>query len=217
MSRIRVFLVDDHRLFRNGLLLLLGTEPDILVVGEAANGEEFLDELEKASPDVVLMDIEMPVMDGITATEAAVMKFPGLKVLTLSMYGDENYFYRMIDAGAKGFILKDSDIEEVTKAIRAVHSGATYFNQDILYQVVKNIREVRKETVHPITLSPRESEVIKAICQGLSNHEIATKLNISRRTVEKHRASLLIKTQTKNAASLVMFAIENNLIEPSCD
>jgi DNA-binding NarL/FixJ family response regulator len=212
MKKIRVFLVDDHRLFRNGLVLLLGGEPDITVVGEAANGREFIDRLEEPVPDIVLMDIDMPVMDGVAATEEACSRHPELKILTLTMYGDENYYYRMIDAGARGFILKDSDIQEVTRAIRSVHSGGTYFSQEILYHVIRSIREVEKQKDPPLSLSPRELDVLREICCGSSNQEIAGSLHISKRTVEKHRANLLLKTQSRNSASLVMYAVHNNLI-----
>lgn len=212
MKKIKVFLVDDHKLFRNGLVLLLGGEKDIEVVGEAANGREFIDSLAEEVPDVVLMDIDMPLMDGVSATAKACSEHPELKVLTLTMYGDENYYYRMIDAGAKGFILKDSDIEEVIRAIRSVHGGGTYFSEEILYDVIRNIGGVGKQNGPSISLSPRELDVLREICRGLSNQEIAGRLDISKRTVEKHRASLLLKTQSRNSASLVMYAIQNNLI-----
>jgi DNA-binding NarL/FixJ family response regulator len=212
MKKIRVFLVDDHKLFRNGLNLLLEGEPDFEVAGEAANGREFMDLLDRTVPDVVLMDIEMPLMDGVAATQEACSRYPGLKVLTLTMYGDENYYHRMIDAGARGFILKDSDMEEVTRAIRSVHAGGTYFSQEILYHVIRNIRDVEKQKEPPPCLSPREYDVLQGICLGSSNQEIADNLHISKRTVEKHRASLLLKTQSRNSASLVMYAVKNNLI-----
>jgi DNA-binding NarL/FixJ family response regulator len=118
----------------------------------------------------------------------------------------------MIDAGARGFILKDSDIQEVTRAIRSVHSGGTYFSQEILYHVIRSIREVEKQKDPPLSLSPRELDVLREICCGSSNQEIAGSLHISKRTVEKHRANLLLKTQSRNSASLVMYAVHNNLI-----
>jgi DNA-binding NarL/FixJ family response regulator len=154
----------------------------------------------------------MPLMNGIEATREACSRHRGLKVLTLSMYGDENYYYRMIEAGARGFILKDSDIEEVTRAIRSVQAGGTYFSQDILYHVIRNIRDVEKPKDPVPSLSPREQDVLQEICRGLSNQEIADTLHISKRTVEKHRASLLLKTQSRNSASLVMYAVHHRLI-----
>lgn len=213
MKKIKVFLVDDHKLFRNGLSLLMESEKNIIITGEAENGKDFLESIEQEQPDVVLMDIEMPVMDGFQATEVACQKYPDIKVISLTMFGEEHYYLKMIEAGAKGFILKNSDIEEVIKAIKTVYSGGTYFSQEILYNMVKNIQDVRKETGPSVGLSSRENEILELICKGFSNIEIASELNISKRTVEKHRSNILEKTQTHNTASLVMYAIENKLVK----
>ncbi len=212
MKKIKVFLVDDHKLFRNGLSLLLEGEKDIIVSGEAENGKQFCEAILDEVPDVVLMDIEMPEMDGFDTTELTCGKYPDIKVIALTMFGEEQYYLKMIEAGAKGFLLKNSDIEEVIKAIKTVYEGGTYFSQEILYNMVKNIKEVRKEAGPPVLLSVREQEILDLICKGFSNTEIASELNISKRTVEKHRSNILIKTQTYNTASLVMFAVENKLI-----
>ncbi|MBL7111414.1 MAG: response regulator transcription factor [Bacteroidales bacterium] len=213
MKRIKVFLVDDHKLFRNGLSLLMENEKDIVVTGEAENGKQFCEYLDHEQPDVVLMDIEMPEMDGFEATQTACVRYPDLKVITLTMFGEEHYYLKMIEAGAKGFILKNSDIDEVIKAIKTVFNGGTYFSQEILYNVVKNIQDVKKEIDTSVRLSGREKEILKLICTGNSNIEIASELNISRRTVEKHRSNILNKTNTHNTASLVMYAVENKLIK----
>jgi DNA-binding NarL/FixJ family response regulator len=213
MKKIKVFLVDDHKLFRNGLSILMENEKNIQVTGEAEDGRQFLKHIEKVQPDIVLMDIEMPVMDGFQATEMACNKYPGLKVICLTMFGEEHYYLKMIEAGAKGFILKNSDIDEVIKAIKTVYNGGTYFSQEILYNVVKNIQDVRKDSESAIHLSFRENEILELICRGFSNTEIAEELHISKRTVEKHRANILDKTQTHNTASLVMYAVENKLIK----
>ena len=213
MKKIKVFLVDDHQLFRNGLSLLMESEKNIIITGEAENGKEFLEAIEQEQPDVVLMDIEMPVMDGFQATETVCNKYPDIQVISLTMFGEEHYYLKMIEAGAKGFILKNSDIGEVIKAIKTVHNGGTYFSQEILYNMVKNIQEVRKDTGLSVRLSSRENEILELICKGFSNIEIASELNISKRTVEKHRSNILEKTQTHNTASLVMYAIENKLVK----
>src|SRR5512133_1775742 len=151
MEVISVFLVDDHNMFRNGLKLLLNTSSNIRVCGEADNGKQFLDCLPTCKPDVVLMDIDMPVMDGITATKEALFLHPELKVITLSMFGEEEYYFKMIDAGARGFLLKNSDITEVRNAIQTVFEGRTYFSEELLLNVVKNIRtsgSVQKTTTN---------------------------------------------------------------------
>ena len=213
MFLINIIIVDDHSLFRNGMKLLLTNAGNFNVMAEASNGIEFLELLTKHIPDIVLMDIDMPEMDGIEATTKALEKFPRLKVICLSMYGEEEYYYKMIEAGVSGFMLKNSDINEVKTAITSVHSGGKYFSQELLYNVVKNIRttQINQEVVE--NLSDRELEVLKQICIGYSNQEIAETLHISKRTVDKHRANLLDKTNSKNTAHLVMYAIRNKLID----
>jgi DNA-binding NarL/FixJ family response regulator len=212
MDKIKIALADDHQLFRNGLKILLGSFNEFEVVAEASNGNELLRALETTVPDIVLMDISMPEMDGVEATGILSRKAPGTRVIALSMYGEEEYYYRMVDAGAKGFILKDSDITDVHDAIVAVHKGGNYFSQELLYHVINRIKN-REQEVKSSSLSKREKEILLKICEGLSNHEIADSLFISKRTVDKHRANLLAKTGSKNTASLILYAIKNRLIE----
>jgi DNA-binding NarL/FixJ family response regulator len=211
-SEIRIIIADDHQLFRNGLRLLLGAFPGFTVSAEASDGNELLRILGNCEADVVLMDINMPEMDGITATRQALAKCPRLNVIALSMYGEEDYYYRMVDAGAKGFLLKDSDISEVREAILTVMKGGSYFSQELLYNVIQKFK-TRETEVRMANLSKREKEILLKICEGLSNQEIADTLFISKRTVDKHRANLLSKTGSKNTASLILFAIRNKLIE----
>ncbi len=212
-NQIAVIIVDDHTLFRNGLKILLDNFENIKIVGEASDGKEYLDKIHTIKADIVLMDINMPVMDGIEATKKSLVKFPDLKIIALSMYGDAEYYYKMIDAGVKGFLLKNSDIKEVVDAIEKVNIGENYFSQELLYNVVKNINPIEKTKKQKVKLSKREIEVLKQICKGLSNQEIADVLSISKRTVDKHRANLLSKTLSKNTASLVMYSIENKLVD----
>lgn len=212
MEKIRIALADDHQLFRNGLKILLGSFNEFEVVAEASNGNELLRALETSPSDIVLMDISMPEMDGVEATGRLSRQMPGTRVIALSMYGEEEYYYRMVDAGAKGFILKDSDISDVHDAIIAVHKGGNYFSQELLYHVINRIKN-REQEVRSSSLSKREKEILLKICEGLSNHEIADSLFISKRTVDKHRANLLAKTGSKNTASLILYAIKNRLIE----
>ncbi|MFV0365507.1 MAG: response regulator [Mangrovibacterium sp.] len=210
----KVILVDDHTLFRNGLRILLDASGEYEVIAEASNGQEFLNLLTKELPDVVLLDIEMPVMDGIAAATKAIEKYPELKIITLSMYGEEYYYYGMVDAGVNGFLLKNSDITEVIQAIDAVCSGSNYFSSELLDNLVMNLRT--KPTHHvedQDLLSSREIEILILICKGLSNQEIADELFISKRTVDKHRANILDKSMCKNTAQLVVFAIKNKLVE----
>lgn len=212
MGKIRIIIADDHQLFRNGLKILLDSFPEFEVTGEASNGEEFLKLLNNTEADIALMDINMPEMDGIEATRKGLRICPGINIIALSMYGEEEYYYKMVDAGAKGFLLKDSDIAEVKEAIMTVNKGGSYFSQELLYHVIQKIKH-REHESKSANLSKREKEILFKICEGLSNQEIAETLFISKRTVDKHRANLLGKTNSKNTASLILFAIRNKLIE----
>jgi DNA-binding NarL/FixJ family response regulator len=212
MEKIRIIITDDHQLFRNGLKILLNAFQEFEVTGEASNGEEFLRILKNTPADVVLMDINMPEMDGIEATRKGLKLCPAIDIIALSMYGEEEYYYKMVDAGAKGFLLKDSDISEVKEAILTVRKGGSYFSQELLYHVIQKIKH-REHESKSANLSRREKEILIKICEGLSNQEIAETLFISKRTVDKHRANLLGKTNSKNTASLILFAIRNKLIE----
>ncbi|MBP1674450.1 MAG: DNA-binding response regulator [Bacteroidetes bacterium] len=212
MEKIRIIIADDHQLFRNGLKILLNAFPDFEVTGEASNGEEFLKILRNTKAEIALMDINMPEMDGIEATRKGLRLCPDMNIIALSMYGEEEYYYKMVDAGAKGFVLKDSDISEVKEAILTVRKGGSYFSQELLYHVIQKIKHRENEN-KIANLSKREKEILMKICEGLSNQEIADNLFISKRTVDKHRANLLGKTNSKNTASLILFAIKNKLIE----
>lgn len=213
MNKYNIALVDDHKLFREGLKLLVSNLDYVENVYEASNGKEFLQLMEKTPCDIVLMDIEMPIMNGVEATEKSLEIYPNLKVIALSMYGEEVYYYKMVEAGAKGFLLKDSGMENVQEAIETVCEGSSYFSEELLFNILQNMRSNKKMEEITGDLSERELEILYYVCKGLSNQEIADELCISKRTVDKHRGNLLAKTQSKNTASLVMFAIKNKLIE----
>jgi DNA-binding NarL/FixJ family response regulator len=212
MEKIRIIIADDHQLFRNGLKILLNAFPEIEVIGEASNGLEFLKILKNTTADIALMDINMPEMDGIDATREGLKINHEIRIIALSMYGEEEYYYKMVDAGAKGFLLKDSDISEVKEAILTIYKGGSYFSQELLYHVIQKIKH-REHENKASNLSKREKEILLNICEGYSNQEIADTLFISKRTVDKHRANLLGKTNSKNTASLILFAIRNKLIK----
>lgn len=215
MQKLKIYLVDDHKLFREGLKLLLSTQDFVHHIYEASNGREFIESLSLVDCDVVLMDIEMPEMNGIEATREAVRLHPDLKIIVLSMYGDEQYYYQMIDAGAKGFMLKNTGIENVITAIKKVAAGENFFSEELLFSILNNMRDSNKtETESPDSeISEREMEILYHVCKGKSNQEIADELFISKRTVDKHRANLLSKTGCRNTAALVMYAIKNKIIE----
>jgi DNA-binding NarL/FixJ family response regulator len=214
MSIPSILLVDDHKIFRSSLKSLINIEKIGTVIGEASNGKEYLEILEKKTPDLVLMDIDMPVMDGSEATTKAREKYPNLKTIVLSMFGDDNYYYKMIKSGVNGFILKTSDVEELENAIKVVVSGGNYFSNELLSKVISGFekRSSQQEKTNS-RLTNREVEVIKLICNGLTNEEMAEKFHLSPKTVKNHRANLMAKTGCKNAASMAIYAIKNKLIE----
>jgi NarL family two-component system response regulator LiaR len=212
MDKLSIILVDDHQLFREGLKSLLESFDYVEHVREAPNGKEFLQMLKTTLPDVVFMDIEMPEMDGITATRKAIEAFPQLNVVALSMYGNENYYTQMINAGAKGFILKNSGIQDVENAIQNVMSGNNYFSHEIFQRLIHGLGRKQQKS-SSAGLSTREEEIVLLICKGLSNQEIADKLYLSKRTVDKHRENILHKTQSKNTAGIVMYAVKNGIVE----
>jgi len=212
MEKLRIHLVDDHALFREGLKFLLSQSETICEVHESENGKQFLDSLAVEVPDVVFMDIQMPEVDGITATRIAIEHYPSLKIIALSMYADEDYYSKMIDAGARGFLLKNSQFDDVMKAVHEVYEGRNYFSPEILEGIVSNLNKGR-QVKQQIDLTEREIEVLYNICKGYSNSEIADMLFISKRTVDKHRENLLLKTDAKNTAGLVVFAIKNGIFE----
>ena len=211
---VRIALVDDHSLFRRGLKMLLTSYSDFEVVAEASSGEEFLELMDTAQPDVVFMDYSMGGMNGAETTERALERMPELKVISLTMFGYNAYYSRMASSGAKGFLLKDSEFDEVVEAVSTVCDGGTYFSALLLESISQSLRSVEGLPIdeHDM-LSDREVEILVGICQGLSTQEIADRLFISKRTVDKHRANILEKSGCKNTASLVVYAIKNGLVE----
>lgn len=209
----RIVLVDDHSLFRNGLRGLLEHCAGCRVVGEAGSGEEFLAMLPALEADVVFMDFAMPGIDGAQTTERALVQRPDLRIITLSMFGEESYYTRMLEAGARGFLLKDSDMGDVIEAVETVSAGGSYFSPQLLASLAGRMRTREFGDMPDEQLSSREREILVAVCRGLSNQEIADELFISKRTVDKHRANILEKTGCKNTASLVVYAIRNGIVE----
>ena len=213
---IRIALVDDHTLFRRGMKLLLSSRPDFEVVAEAGSGEEFLSQPQALEADVVFMDYAMPGLNGAETSERALAQNPELKVIALSMYGDNAYYTRMMECGAKGFLLKDSEFDEVIEAVNTVYEGGSFFSPSLFASFAHSIKLA---TVPPPAiadedrLSEREIEILAGICRGQSTQEIADELFISKRTVDKHRANILEKSGCKNTASLVVYAIKHRLVE----
>ncbi|TGD79800.1 response regulator [Hymenobacter wooponensis] len=214
---IRIILVDDHTIIRDGIRALLSGQEDITVVGEASNGEELLKLLESSSADVVLMDMNMPVMDGMEATRRIREEYPQVHVLALSMLDHEEYINRMFEAGALGYVLKNAGKLEIVYAIRTVARGRQFlcselgvkFLQKLMQAPAPDVTATAKKTDG---LSKRETEVLQLIAEGLTNAEIAEKLFTSKRTIETHRQNIIEKTQAKNTAALISYAVRQGLL-----
>jgi len=213
MDKINVIVVDDHELFRKGVIMVLKKMENVEVVGEASNGKDFLSLLNSRRANIVFMDIKMPIMNGIEATEEAVRRYPELKVIALSMFGEEEYLHKMINAGAKGFLLKNSSIDEIERAIELVSTGKNCYSNDLLGYFTNKFIDKNQEIEDSFKLTNREIEVLNLVAQGMSNSEIADKLFISKRTVDGHKANLIQKTGSKNIVELLVYAIKNNIVE----
>ena len=209
-----LLIVDDHLIFRQGLKSIITAENIATVIGEASNGLEFIELLSTLKPDLVLLDIDMPHMNGLDAAEKALAIRPDLKIIAFTMFSDEDYYYKMIDRGVKGFILKTSGIVELENAIQNVMMGESYFSNELLRKIISNFgrKDVNKQIKNDV-LTDREIEVLQQICLGLNTDEIAEKLFISPKTVKSHRANLLEKTVSKNTPELIFFALKNKIIE----
>jgi len=216
MANIKIFLADDHKIVRDGIKLMLESQAGIDVVAEAENGMDVLKKLEHEMVDLIVMDINMPEMDGITATRAIKEKYPDLKVLALTMSNDDLHIRQMIQAGASGYIMKSAGRNELKEAIHTIMEGKHYFSdeatQSIMMDLVKG--KGKSSSPDPIHITDRELEILELIVQEHTNQEIAEKLYISSRTVDAHRRNLLQKTGARNTAGLVKYAFQHNLISP---
>ncbi|HAN00588.1 MAG TPA: DNA-binding response regulator [Marinilabiliales bacterium] len=214
-TKIKAVIVDDHEMFRSGLKSLLEQENLAQVVAEASNGQEFLELMDTLSPDLILMDIDMPLMNGIEASEKALAKNPKLNILVLSMYDDYSHYTRLVTAGVKGFISKSSGKTDLERGIMAVSNGDSYFSSDLLRNIIIEINKPKERVASKgsaVTFSSREEEVLKLICNGYATNEIADKLCLSHKTIDNHRSKLLQKAGVKNSIGLVIYAIKNKIV-----
>jgi len=214
-DQIRLLLADDHAVVRSGLRMLLQAQPDMIIVGEAETGQEAIRRVAELSPDVVLMDIEMPGMNGIEATRRIKTDAPTAAVLALTMYEDDQYFFEMLRAGASGYVPKRAAPDELVSAIRAVSRGEVYLYPSLAGRLVQDYlrRGPAGEGEPPADeLTPREQEVLTLIAEGFSNNEIADRLVISAKTVDRHRENLMRKLNLHNRVDLVKYALRKGLI-----
>jgi len=216
MQQINVIIADDHKIFREGLIELLGKETQIHIDGDAGNGQELMDLLKNHDADLIIMDIDMGETSGIDLTAKIKEEYKDIKVLALSMHGDKNYIVKMLEAGANGYILKNAGKEEMLNAIRTVAGGNTYFSSQVsskLLEELINPATAKRKKTEGTPLTEREIEVLKLITEEYSNAEIAERLFISIRTVDTHRRNLLDKLGVRNTAGLVKYAIQHGLLE----
>ena len=215
MQKIRVLVVDDHTIVRDGICSLLGLTPDIEVVGEAADGREALEVLRKLMPDVVLMDIAMPIMGGLEATRRIHKEFPRTRVLVLTQYDDKEYVFPVIEAGASGFISKAAASSELASGIRSVYHGDSYLSPSVARLLVEDYQRGIAERISrdPYEqLTDRERDVLKLVAEGFTTPEIADLLKITPKTVEGHKTNLMAKLDIHNRIDLVKYALRKGII-----
>jgi DNA-binding NarL/FixJ family response regulator len=215
MEKIRLGIADDHKIFRNGLKATLEDNADFDLIVEASNGKQLIAQLATNVPDVILMDIKMPEMDGIQTTAQVKQRYPGVKVLALSMFNEDKYIVDMMKAGASGYLLKNAEPEEIIEAISTVYHKDYYFNEHLSVTLIKQLAgnsQTGNAAMSLADFNEREIEVLRLVCQECSNQEIADKIFLSVRTVEGYRARLFEKTRSKNLVGLVIFAVKTGII-----
>jgi two-component system response regulator NreC len=215
MKKVRILLADDHTVMRAGLRALLERQPNLEVVGEAGDGRQTVELASSHVPDVVVMDIAMPNLNGVEATRRMVSKQPTISVVILSMYSDESYVMRALEAGARAYLLKDSAVTDLIRAIEAVSQGKSFFSPKISRILAEEyIRALRQKGVADSyeLLTPREREILQLLAEGKTNKEVATSLNISVYTAETHRGNILQKLNLHSTAELVLYAVRKGII-----
>ncbi len=215
VSTIKIAIADDHALFRRGMVSLLKTIPDFEVLFEAPNGQELIEQITDNKPDMVIMDLKMPVMDGMKATEYIHNKWPEIKVLVISMHDEDQFVTHLMELGANGYILKDADPDEVELAIRTIQKEEYYYgpflNKVMHRRFLDKSRKKEATFSNKIHFTERELEVMNLVCDGLTTAQIADKIFLSHRTVDGHRTSIMDKIGVKNTAGVVVFAVKNQL------
>jgi DNA-binding NarL/FixJ family response regulator len=211
---IRIMIVDDHQIMRDGLKQMLAEEPGFFIAGEAINGREAVDSVAEIRPDVILMDVGMPVMDGVEATARIHAMMPDIKILALTLLNQGSFVQHILRTGAKGYLLKDTGKEELIHAIREVHADRRYLGQQATDILLGNILRQQSATRSFLpTITRREKEVLKLITQGMSDMHMATQLGVSPSTIESHRKNLRSKLGARNSAEIVRIAMERGLVD----
>lgn len=212
---IRLVIADDHEIFRDGLTLMLSRQQHIQLVGQAANGRELITLVKDLQPDVVMTDVKMPLMDGIEATRYLVMHHADVRIIALSMFDEENLIVDMLEAGAKGYLLKNADKQEILDAIHSVYEERPYYchhTSSKLASLISRSKFNPYKKKESLVFTDRETEIIRLICQQLTAQEIADKIFLSKRTVEGHRTKILEKMNVKNTAGVVIYALKHRIV-----
>jgi DNA-binding NarL/FixJ family response regulator len=213
---IKIIVIDDLPIVLEGVRVLLNRIKDFKVVAEFTNAKLFIEKIENYEFDIILTDIDMPEMDGMELTKQVTAKYPDKKIIALSMYSDSKYYNEMINCGAKGFVLKQSSVNELEQAIRDVFNGGNFFSKDLLQNVISSLQFDEKKSIpektDDIKLNDRELEFLTLICQGLNNKELADNLFLSVKSIERNKTKLMEKTGVKNNAGLIIWAIKNKIV-----
>ena len=216
MDKIKIILADDHRIFRDGIKSLLSDNEYISIIGEASNGNELLELLKTLKTDIVIVDITMPGLSGIETTKQITILYPEISVMILSMHTNEEFIINAINAGAKGYLPKDTSKEELLDAVKILSEGGEYYGKSVSDNFLKSFIKKQKADQNlkeNVDLTQREIEILKLAASGISNKDIADKLFISTKTVDAHKNHIMLKLKLKNTAEMVLFAIKNKIIE----
>lgn len=213
MKKIKLIIVDDHKVVRAGIRLLFQTDKEVNIVGETENGEKAIELVKKLHPDVVITDVSMPNMSGIQLTKKLKEEHPNVKVLIISMHNDDDYIIDALEAGAMGYVTKDSNDDEIINAVHSISNDKMYYGSSISDVFAKKILNQNKSASEIEKLTERELEVLELIVLGMSNKEIANKLFVSKRTVDNHRTNCMRKISANNTADIVRIAYQNNLVK----
>lgn len=216
MDKIKVFIADDHKILRESLIILLSRDENIEVIGEAADGQEAFGKIVTLKPDVAVLDISLPGLNGLDLAAKVQQEIHQVKIVILTMHKSEDFVARALSSGVKGYVLKENALEELIQSIRKVHEGGVFLSNTITEMVVNSYVKETQVGIHDSTkaMSTREREVLQLLAEGWNNKDISQKLNLSIKTVETHRANIMRKMEFKNITELVLYAVRNHMVQP---